>query len=149
MTRCDFKFYGNKVFIAFISKDMIIYRYQTVKLNINFKKWGGGKYFFLILCYIVNNWWNYEFNNSAIFSIFIDEKCLWYQSLNQFTILFSHEIVTIPCPLSIIIFILMFNVFIILYNKNLYFKWRGIYLYIGLYIWHIPKYRSMNFGANL
>lgn len=41
MTRCDFKFYGNKVFIAFISKDMIIYRYQTVKLNINFKKGGG------------------------------------------------------------------------------------------------------------
>lgn len=44
MTRCDFKFYGNKVFIAFISKDMIIYRYQTVKLNINFKK-GGGQVF--------------------------------------------------------------------------------------------------------
>lgn len=39
------KFYGNKVFIAFISKDMIIYRYQTVKLNINFKKWGGGQVF--------------------------------------------------------------------------------------------------------
>lgn len=47
MTRCDFKFYGNKGFIAFISKDMIIYRYQTVKLNINFKKWGGGGQVFL------------------------------------------------------------------------------------------------------
>lgn len=45
MTRCDFKFYGNKVFIAFISKDMIIYGYQTVKLNINFKKRGGGQVF--------------------------------------------------------------------------------------------------------
>lgn len=42
MTRCDFKFYGN----AFISKDMIIYRYQTVKLNINFKKGGGQVFLF-------------------------------------------------------------------------------------------------------
>lgn len=46
MTRCDFEFYGNKVFIAFISKDMIIYRYQTVKLNINFKKGGGASIYF-------------------------------------------------------------------------------------------------------
>lgn len=136
MTRCDFKFYGNKVFIAFISKDMIIYRYQTVKLNINFKKWGGGKYFFLILCYIVNNWWNYEFNNSAIFSIFIDENffdiSLWISSLFYFLMKSSRSHVLF---FSIIIFILMFNVFIILYNKNLYCKMeRDIPVYWSIYM---------------